>query len=69
MSILSNKNNSAQKNYESLVSYTPLKGKIFHDVCDYCGKEFEFKSSDIKDRVVKCPYCGHDIQFFAYLYK
>lgn len=60
---------SIKRQDESLVSYQPLKDKIYHDVCDHCGREFEFHSSDIKDRVIKCPYCKKDIQFFMFLYK
>lgn len=60
---------SVNRHDDALVSYKPVKGKTYKDICDYCGKEFEFKSSDIKDRVIKCPYCKKDIQFFMYLYK
>lgn len=57
------------KKQHNNISYKPIKGQTFRDVCEYCGKEFEFKSSDVKDRVIKCPYCNKDIQFFLYLYK
>ena len=42
--------------------------KTYINVCDYCGKEFEFKMKDVKDRILKCPNCNADLVFFAYEY-
>ena len=37
--------------------------------CSACGKDFDFKGSDVKDQVIKCPYCKSDNIFFYYNYK
>ena len=40
--------------------------KVYTNVCDYCGKSFEFQMKDVKDRILKCPNCNADLVFFAY---
>lgn len=37
--------------------------------CARCNKDFEFKGSEVKDQVIKCPYCNYDNVFFYYDYK
>lgn len=41
----------------------------YHDVCEKCKKEFTFKMKDVKDRVIKCPYCNADMVFFSFKYR
>lgn len=42
--------------------------KVYTNICDYCGKPFEFQMKDVKDRILKCPNCNADLVFFAYEY-
>ena len=49
--------------------YKSKKVKTYHEVCQYCHKEFEFTNNDVKDRLIKCPYCNRDIIFFPYKYE
>ena len=44
------------------------KGK-YQTTCAACKRDFEFNGSDIKDKVIKCPYCRYDNIFFYYDYK
>lgn len=42
--------------------------KVYTDKCEACGKVFQFMSKDVKDRLIKCPYCKHDMVFFTFKY-
>lgn len=35
------------------------KEYIYIDTCERCNKEFTFKESDVKERVITCPHCHH----------
>lgn len=38
------------------------KGKkdyTYIDICEKCNKEFRFKESDVKEKVIACPHCHH----------
>lgn len=60
---------SLSKINASLFSYdTKGNDKILWELCDKCNKPFKFKVSDVKNRVINCPYCGNDIVYFAYKY-
>ena len=45
------------------------KDAMYADICDRCSKDFLFKESEVKDRVVKCPHCGNMQIFIKANYK
>ena len=51
--------------YSKMITYDVPKKKQFHEVCERCGKEFDFTGADIKDRLFKCPHCNHEMTFFS----
>lgn len=64
------KKDSQNKLYTDLVlsNKRTYKGK-YETFCSSCGKTFTFDGSEIKDQVVKCPFCKFDNVFFYYEYK
>ena len=61
---------SLSKVDQSLVDYKVNKKdqRPYTDTCEKCGKQFTFYLKDVKDRVIRCPYCGYDMAFFPYEY-
>lgn len=53
---------------DSLVSYDLPKNskKKYYDVCERCNKPFTFSSEDVKERLISCPNCGHEMVFFSF---
>lgn len=47
----------------------PKKDLTYADICDRCGKEFIFKESQVRDRVIICPHCNHSQIFIKSNYK
>ena len=45
------------------------KNPTYIDICERCGKEFTFKESEVKDRVILCPHCKHSQIFIKSNYK
>lgn len=66
------KTKSTEKVFNELnrINQPKFKKEIMYiNTCEYCGKDYEFSSSDVYDNVVKCPYCKCDNVVFLSQFK
>lgn len=33
--------------------------KKYLETCEYCSHQFIYTEDEIRDNILKCPYCGH----------